>query len=360
MQVAGELGAVEDRQPAVGDLAGELEVPRPDRGEVDRQPLAHRVHGQPQRLARAVRQRQGPVLPLVRDGLAAQRHRDDVDVLAGAPERVVEPDAVPALAHLRARDAEPEPEAATGERVERRGGHRGGGGRAGRDLHHRGAQADPLGQRTDPGEHGRRVRAVRLRRPGDGVAEPVGLLREGDVVGVVAGAPVAEVQPEFHGPEASGVLPTAGPSGRRYRTSHAPQTNGTVRPLGLAAGPRHDDLGPRRRRWTTPATSSGRSWPPAATWSTRRTATPTAPPRRRSARSSATSSPATRSWSAPRPASPGAPASGWSTPPAGRCCSQLDTSLARLAHVVRRPVAGPHVERRRRRSRRPSRRWSGR
>ena len=199
MLVLGELGAVEDGQPAVGDLAGELEVARPDRGEVDRQPLADRVHGQPQRLARAVRQRQGPVLPLVRERLAAQRLGDDVDVLAGAPERVGEPDPVPALAHLRTRDAQPEAEAATRERVERRGGHGGGGGGAGRDLHHRGAQADPLGQRTDPRQHGRRVGAVGLRRPDDGVAEPVGLLGEGDVVGVVAGAPVSEVQPEFHG-----------------------------------------------------------------------------------------------------------------------------------------------------------------
>ena len=40
------LGRVEDRQPAVGDLAGQLEVLRPDGGEVDRDVLAHRVHGE--------------------------------------------------------------------------------------------------------------------------------------------------------------------------------------------------------------------------------------------------------------------------------------------------------------------------
>ena len=42
------------------------------------------------------------------------------------------------------------------------------------------------------------VGAVGLRGPDDAVAEPVGLLGQGEVVGVVAGAPVAEVQSESH------------------------------------------------------------------------------------------------------------------------------------------------------------------
>ena len=58
---AGVLRGEEDGQPAVGDLAGQLEVLRPDRGEVDRDVVADRVHGEPQRLARAVGQRQRPV-----------------------------------------------------------------------------------------------------------------------------------------------------------------------------------------------------------------------------------------------------------------------------------------------------------
>ena len=108
-------GREEDRQPAVGDLAGQLQVLRTDRGQVDRDVLAHRVHGQPQRLAGAVGQRQREVLARrTRTVSPAQRHADDVDVLAGAGQRLVEPDAVPALGHLRAGHAEAEPEPAAG------------------------------------------------------------------------------------------------------------------------------------------------------------------------------------------------------------------------------------------------------
>ena len=65
-EVAGVLGRDEDAEPAVGDLAREAQVPRPDRREVDRQVAARRADGEPQRLARAVGQRQREVLPGVR------------------------------------------------------------------------------------------------------------------------------------------------------------------------------------------------------------------------------------------------------------------------------------------------------
>jgi hypothetical protein len=42
------------------------------------------------------------------------------------------------------------------------------------------------------------VGAVRLGDPRDGEAQVVGLLREREVVGVVAGTPVAEVEAELH------------------------------------------------------------------------------------------------------------------------------------------------------------------
>ena len=42
------------------------------------------------------------------------------------------------------------------------------------------------------------VGAVRLGRPADVVAEPVGLLCDSEVVGVHAGTPVAEVDAEPH------------------------------------------------------------------------------------------------------------------------------------------------------------------
>ena len=52
------LGREEDRQPAVGDLADELRVLRPDRRDVDRDPLLHRRDHQLERLARPVGERQ--------------------------------------------------------------------------------------------------------------------------------------------------------------------------------------------------------------------------------------------------------------------------------------------------------------
>ena len=81
-------------------------------------------------------------------------------------------------------------------------------GRAARDLEDRRADVDALGLRGDEGEHGRRVGAVGLGDPGHRVAEVVGLLREREVVGVVAGAPVAEVHAELHG--ASGQVGVVG------------------------------------------------------------------------------------------------------------------------------------------------------
>ena len=108
---AAVLGREEDGEPAVGDLAGELEVLRPDRGEVDGQVGARRVIVSAQRLPRAVGQRQREVLSGIRDLLAPQRHADDLDVLPRAGERGGEAHAVPALADLRAGDTEPEAEA---------------------------------------------------------------------------------------------------------------------------------------------------------------------------------------------------------------------------------------------------------
>ena len=63
--VAGVLRREEDRQPAVRDLARELEVLRTDGREVDRDGVTHGVHGEYERLARAVGQRQGEELAVV-------------------------------------------------------------------------------------------------------------------------------------------------------------------------------------------------------------------------------------------------------------------------------------------------------
>ena len=52
-QLVGALGAEHERQPAVGDLRRLLDRLRPDRAEVDRDPLLHRLDQQLQRLAEA-------------------------------------------------------------------------------------------------------------------------------------------------------------------------------------------------------------------------------------------------------------------------------------------------------------------
>src|SRR5581483_8912244 len=84
-----------DRQPALSDLRRELDVPRADRGEVDRDLRAKRPGHQLQRPV--VAERDLVVLAVVLERLAAEGSADDLDVLPGAPERLAERLAVPAL-----------------------------------------------------------------------------------------------------------------------------------------------------------------------------------------------------------------------------------------------------------------------
>ena len=83
--------------------------------------------------------------------LAPQRHPDDVDVLAGAPERLGEP-APRASPRSPAGPETPRPsrKRPAGQRVEGGRGHRGHRRRAGRDLHDGRAQVDPLGLARRP------------------------------------------------------------------------------------------------------------------------------------------------------------------------------------------------------------------
>ena len=202
MRLTGVLRGEEDRQPAVGDLPGQLEVLRADGREVEREVVACRVDGQLERLAGAVGQRQREELAVVGHGLAGERRADDGDVLPRPRERLVETHAVPALRHLRARDAEAEAEAAGTEQVEGGRGHRRHGRGPRRDLEDGGAQVDPLGAGGEETQHGRGVRPVRLGAPDDGVSQPFGLLDQGHDVGGAVGRAgpedVAEAEREFH------------------------------------------------------------------------------------------------------------------------------------------------------------------
>ena len=95
------LRGEEDREPAIGNLAGELEVLGADRCEVEGNVLAHGMHGEGEGLAGAVRQREGEEFAVEGDALAGECHPDDRDILAGALKRLGEANTVPALGDLR-------------------------------------------------------------------------------------------------------------------------------------------------------------------------------------------------------------------------------------------------------------------
>src|SRR5207249_10868684 len=168
-RVAGEAGAVgrvPDREPAVGDLGRLRHALRAGGGDVDGD-LAP-VEDRAERLPEPGRARAAigdlVVLALVLErALAGPDRAYDLDVLARARERFAEGLPVPALDHLRARDAEPEEEPAARELVERGRGRRGHGRRARRHLHDRRAEVDLRRLPADPGERRHRVRAVRFR-----------------------------------------------------------------------------------------------------------------------------------------------------------------------------------------------------
>ena len=169
-RVVEALGVDEDRQPAVGDLRGERDVLRPDRGEVDRDVGAQRPHHHLQRLAEPGRARPvvGDAVVLALVGRPTSR-RSAVRTISMYSrvfaERLAPRLAVPALDDLRARGAEAEDEAAARHEVERRRGHRGVRGRAARDLHDRRADLDPARRRGEPREHARPRRCPRPPRP---------------------------------------------------------------------------------------------------------------------------------------------------------------------------------------------------
>lgn len=144
--------------------SGEFQAAGGKGGEIDGKVRA-RGHGQRDGLALALRQRQDEVPARVGDALAPQRHLDDVQGLAQAPERAVEAYSVHPLHHLRAAHPEPQHEPSAGHAVETRRGHRDHGRHAGRDLHDAGTEPDPGRDRGEIGHRGHRVLTPRFRRP---------------------------------------------------------------------------------------------------------------------------------------------------------------------------------------------------
>jgi len=193
------LGIEHERQPAVGDGAGLLDRARADGAEVDRDALLHRARQQLQRPAEPLGQPQRPLLAGVLERpLAGQRRAHDLHVLARAHERTGEGHAVPALGDLRTGHAQPEPEATAAHDVQRRRGHRGGGGLARGDLEQARAQRDALGPARQQPEHRDRVLTPRLGHPHRVHPQVVGDDRELDLLVERQPGPVGEVEADVH------------------------------------------------------------------------------------------------------------------------------------------------------------------
>ena len=193
-------GGEEDREPSVGDLGGEGDVLRALGAHDDRDLLAERMGDGLEGLAQSGAARVGErvVGAVVGDDvLPGDDLAHDVDVLAGAGQRLLEGLAVPAFDDLGAGHAEPEDEPAAGEVVHGDGGHAHGGGRAGRQLAQGGTQADPLGLRAPPGQRGEGVGAVGLGGPDRVVAQALGLGDQLDGVGGRPRSPVPQLQSDL-------------------------------------------------------------------------------------------------------------------------------------------------------------------
>jgi hypothetical protein len=152
-----QLRAEPHRQPAVGDLGGQRNVPLP-----------------PERLA----------------------HQSDV--LPGAFQRPRERLPVPALDDLRSARAKAEHEPPAAEVVQRQRRHSHRGWSAGRDLGYRGAQPDAAGCRAPPRQRRERVSAVGFAGPHRVQAQPVGFGDAGRCVGWRARRPGEGGVTELH------------------------------------------------------------------------------------------------------------------------------------------------------------------
>ena len=160
------LGQVEDRLPALGDLGGQLDVLGPQRGHQYRNAFADRLIDQLERLAESGAlvggQRDGVVLALVLQALAAPHLTADLDDFAGAGDRGVVGHAVEALDDLRAGGAQAEDEPAVGDVVEAGRGHRGQGGCPGVELQDARGQLNPFGAGGQVAQRAHRVERIRL------------------------------------------------------------------------------------------------------------------------------------------------------------------------------------------------------
>jgi hypothetical protein len=157
---------IEDRLPALGDLGGQLDVLRPERGDEYRNAFPHRIIDELERLTQSGAlvgwQRDGVVLALVLQGLSAPDLAADVDDFAGAGYRGVVGHAVEALDDLRTGGAKTEGEPAVGDIVQASRGHRRQRGRPGVKLQNARRQLYPFRAGRKVAQRADRIERIRL------------------------------------------------------------------------------------------------------------------------------------------------------------------------------------------------------
>ena len=161
----------EGGQPAVGDLGGEFDVLRAERGEIDRDVLAHRMVDQLQGLAEPraliLRKRELVVRAVVHHDLSSPDRTTDLHDLALTAEGLVVLHAVEPLDDLRAGRTEAEDEAPARDCVEPGSGHRDRAGGAAVDVEDARTELHGVGLRSEVTEDRHGVEAVKLRHPAD-------------------------------------------------------------------------------------------------------------------------------------------------------------------------------------------------
>ena len=199
----GDLGRVVDRQPPVGHLGRQRDVPGPFRAQQNGHFAPKGVRDRLQRLAQPERARppvrQGMVRPVVRHRRVTREHlSDDVDVLPRPCQGPVERSSVPTFDDLRSGHPQAEGEATPGQVVEGQGVHRARRRGAGRDLDDRRPEPDSLRPRPEPRQRAEGVAPPGLRGEDRVEAEALRLLHLGERVRGRPGAPVPKRQSELH------------------------------------------------------------------------------------------------------------------------------------------------------------------
>ena len=192
----GGFGDERPPYPAVGELARQLEIARPERGDVYGD--VDGFGARPYRPAFAAGQRKAVRFAAVFETLARRRHADYLNGFARPTYGTGERDAVPSFDHLRTARAESEPKAPVGQRLHRHAGHGEVGGRSAADLDDSRSQRDSPRPRGEVGERGNGVESPRFARPDGFRAQPLRFQREIRRAVPAAARVRSDVDGDFH------------------------------------------------------------------------------------------------------------------------------------------------------------------